>query len=70
MPEALMKRLFGHVVIKPTFLIIFCILIVLSGCSAPLHEGFAIYLTKGDIPPAQMEALSHVDLMERPVITI
>ena len=69
MPEALMKRLFGHVVIKPTFLIIFCILIVLSGCSAPLHEGFAIYLTKGDIPPTQMEALSHVDLMEQSVIS-
>jgi hypothetical protein len=46
-----------------------CILIISSGCYAPLHEGFAIYLTKGDIPPAQMEALSHVDLMEQPVIS-
>ena len=33
-------------------------------------EGFAIYLTKQDIPPAQMEALSHVDIAERPIITI
>jgi hypothetical protein len=32
--------------------------------------GFAIYLTKQDIPPAQMEALSHVDIAERPIITI
>jgi hypothetical protein len=33
-------------------------------------EGFAIFLTKQDIPPAQMEALSHVDIAEEPIITI
>jgi len=33
-------------------------------------KGFAIYLTKQDIPPAQMEDLSHVDIAERPIITI
>ena len=33
-------------------------------------EGFAIYLTKQDIPPAQMGALSHVDIAERPIISI
>jgi hypothetical protein len=33
-------------------------------------KGFAIYLTKQDIPPAQMEALSHVAIAERPIITI
>ena len=32
------------------------------------NEGFAIYLTKGDIPPSQMEALSHVDIANKPVI--
>jgi len=32
--------------------------------------GFAIYLTKQDIPPAQMEDLSHVEIAERPIITI
>ena len=37
-----------------------------EGCA----KGFAIYLTKQDIPPAQMEALSHVDIAERPIITI
>jgi hypothetical protein len=41
---------------------------VLSGCSTKSHEGFAIYLTKGDIPPAQMPALSHVDIAEQPII--
>jgi len=34
------------------------------------HVGFAIYLTKGDIPPARMPALSHVDLAEPPVISM
>jgi hypothetical protein len=34
------------------------------------NGGFAIYLTKQDIPPAQMEDLSHVDIAERPIITI
>jgi serpin B len=33
-------------------------------------EGFAIYLTKEDIPPAQMEALSHVDIADQPVISM
>jgi len=33
-------------------------------------EGFAIYLTKQDIPPAQMEDSSHVDIAEEPIITI
>jgi hypothetical protein len=38
--------------------------------SETLKEGFAIYLTKGDIPPAQMEALSQVNIAEQPIITI
>lgn len=35
-----------------------------------LGEGFAIYLTKEDIPPARMEALSHVDMADKPIISI
>jgi len=41
-----------------------------SGCASSKSEGFAIYLTAADIPPAQMEALSHVDIEEKPVISI
>ena len=33
-------------------------------------EGFAIYLTRDDIPPAQMDALSHVQLADKPIISI
>jgi len=45
---------------------------ILGGCDSqnPEGEGFAIYLTKGDIPVAQMEALSHVDIAATPLINI
>jgi hypothetical protein len=33
-------------------------------------EGFTIYLTKGDISPAQMPALSHIDIEEQPLIAL
>jgi len=67
--EDLLKRLFGHIHAKLTAVIV-CVLFISSGCSGPNHEGFAIYLTKGDIPPAQMPALSHVDIAEQPVIAM
>ena len=38
--------------------------------SATSREGFAIFLTKEDIPPSQMEALSHVEISEQPIISI
>jgi hypothetical protein len=36
--------------------------------SQAVGEGFALYLTKKDIPPAQMPALSHVDIADAPII--
>jgi hypothetical protein len=50
--------------------ILICILLITSGCTATKGEGFAIYLTKEDIPPAQMEALSHLDIADQPVISM
>jgi hypothetical protein len=59
--------------------IILVLSIVVSGIGATSEgeqrsegkdEGFAIYLTKQDIPPAQMEDLSHVDMAEEAIITI
>jgi hypothetical protein len=44
-------------------------ILVTGTCVTSDGEGFAIYLTRQDIPPAQMEALSHVDIAERPIIT-
>lgn len=34
------------------------------------YEGFAIYLTRDDIPPEKMEMLSHVDIAAQPIISI
>jgi hypothetical protein len=61
-----MKRLFGHIYTKLAAVIV-CVLLMSGGCSAAPHEGFAVYLTKGDIPPSQMPALSHVDIADQPV---
>jgi hypothetical protein len=44
------------------------LLLALAGCG-PQTEGFAIYLTRDDIPVAQMEALSHVEIADEPVIS-
>ena len=65
----LMKKYFGHITVIITVVIVY-VLLVSNGCSTPNHEGFAIYLTKGDIPPAQMPALSHVDIAEQPIIAM
>ena len=59
--------------IKPSpklIVALICILLISSGCTAVEGEGFAIYLTKEDIPPAQMEALSHVKIADQPIISI
>jgi hypothetical protein len=42
---------------------------VAGGCAADKAEGFAIYLTRDDIPPSQMEALSHVEIASQPFIS-
>jgi hypothetical protein len=59
---------------KPLTPIVIAIMFVLgilmsSICITSKGEGFAIYLTKRDIPPAQMEALSHVNLTDQPIIS-
>ena len=64
-----MKKSIWRVPAKLAVLIMVSTILILSGCTASQDEGFAIYLTKGDIPPAQMEALSHVDLADNPVIS-
>lgn len=50
--------------------VIIAITILLSGCNKAESEGFAIYLTKGDIPPDRMEILSHIEIADEPVISI
>ncbi len=65
-----MNELICNIRTKLTGIIAILIVLMLSDCTIPLGEGFAIYLTKGDIPPAQLASLSHVDTAEEPVISM
>jgi hypothetical protein len=50
--------------------VIVAVLVLAGGCAAPNSEGFAIYLTRGDVTPAQMPVLSQVDIAEAPLIAL
>ena len=66
----LMIGSFGHITARLIALIMVGAVIISSGCTTSKGEEFAIYLTKEDIPPAQMEALSHVELADQSIIGI
>ncbi len=66
----MMRELFQYLYIKINVLIIVVLIFLVGGCTTTKGEGFAIYLTREDIPPAKMEALSHVDIAETPIISI
>ncbi len=53
-----------------TLAVMVCALLALRGSSLPNREGFAVYLTQGDIPPAEMPALSQVEIAEYPFIAM
>jgi len=59
----------GHTRIKLALVLVGAGLL-LGGCTNTQGEGFAIYLTRENIPPAEMEKLSHVDIADRPVVSI
>jgi hypothetical protein len=59
-----MNKFFSKIVIA-----LFCVLLVSAGCTKPDNEGFAIYLTRDDVPPSQIEPLSHVEIADSPVIS-
>jgi hypothetical protein len=63
-----MERLFAHIYTKLALSLTVVLSLVIGGCSSEKGEGFAVYLTRDDIPPSQMEALSHVELADQPVI--
>ncbi len=64
-----MQKEFGFSVAKMVILIA-CILLMTGSCSSSKNEGFAIYLTEQNIPPAQMPALSRVELKSMPIISL
>lgn len=52
-------------------LLILAGLLSLSGsCAAPDSEGFAVYLTRDNIPPEKMEMLSHVEIADEPAFSV
>ncbi len=67
-----MKKLLCCVSVSLACLIITGALISCGGRASPPPEGegFAIYLTRDDIPPSQMEMLSHVDIADQPVVSL
>jgi hypothetical protein len=56
--------------IPKLIVVLICLLFICGSCTATKGEGFAIYLAKVDIPPSKMEALSHVELADQPIISI
>jgi hypothetical protein len=45
--------------------VLICGLMISSGCSSARQEGFAIYLTKGDIAPSQMPTSTNIEIGEQ-----
>ncbi len=64
-----MRRLFHYLPVNLMLLAIIGLTFINPGCTAR-GEGFAIYLTQEDIPPAKMEALSHVQIADQPFISL
>jgi len=64
-----MDRIFSYIFRGLTFILV-CAVLILNGCKTSEGEGFAIYLTRDDVPPAQMEAMSHVELANQPIFSI
>lgn len=69
-----MTRSTRSVSARPNTVIIIGVLLVLGILTSSIFataadEGFAIYLTEQDIPPARMEVLGRVTLTDRPVIS-
>ncbi len=54
--------------IPKLIIVMIWILFIFGGCTGTKGEGIAIYLTKADIPPSKMEALSHVDIADQPIV--
>jgi hypothetical protein len=63
-----MKRHLSVFHAVPVIIAVVLISFLSGSCASDKPEGFAIYLTRDNIPPSQMEALSHVEIASSPVI--
>jgi hypothetical protein len=66
----MMKRLSGYLFGRLVLAVFVCIVLMSSGCAASRKEGFAIYLTAEDVPPAQMADSSDVAISDTPIIAL
>lgn len=46
------------------------VILLTGGCTSEESDGFAIYLTRDDVPPDRMEMLSHVDIADHPIVAL
>lgn len=58
-----------NIYIKVLLLSLMVFPMFIGGCAADKEGGFSIYLTRDDIPPSRMEALSHVVIANSPLIS-
>jgi len=65
-----MKWMSGYALCPVAVSMFFCLFLLLAGCGTSRGEGFAIYLTQNDVPPASMPALSHIDIAGQSVISL
>jgi VCBS repeat-containing protein len=66
--EKQLRKINNYSIVILTSLILIGIIFLNEGWFTPNSEGFAIYLTKEDISPAQLPVLSHVEIAEKPII--
>jgi len=59
-----------RVVISLAVLLIFPVVPLSGGCSSQNMEGFALYLTRDDISPGELTALSETAIAEEPVVSV
>jgi hypothetical protein len=66
----LIRKIITHVTSSLIALILIGIILILSSCANAKGDGYAIYLTKGDILPSQLATLSYIDPVEEPIISM
>lgn len=65
-----MNKLICRIGFFSAVLVMISTVFIFSGCASEKAEGVAIYLTRDDIPPAQITGVSGINLAESPIISM